>query len=365
MNGKIFRITILLFISCILLGCKELPLPPEVEQATRQELNLWKSGAEVYAPDEYARYKAALRTAKDKLIQENSKLIWFRNYDDAGILFTGVLARGQGVEKTILLRRDSKEKEVAVKLSYLSDRITTLKKLTTLINEGRLSRGSLIKAEVLLAEAQTQKIKGRYEIALGILRRVSVYTDSAVESISHVLTRFTNKNQIDMWKTWVHETVNESGGKGNYSIIVSKLDKKLILYKEGKPYMQFTVGIGLNGSSDKLYAGDRATPEGKYFITNKKHRSHYYKALLINYPNEYDRRQFAIARKKGLIPASAGIGGLIEIHGGGKEGMTYGCVSMENSHIDKLFNLVDVGTPVTIVGAVEYENIISSTMGEL
>ncbi len=365
LNWKIFRIIIFVFVSCIVSGCKASPLPPEVEQATRQELSLWKSGAEVYAPDEYARYKTALRTAKEKLIKENSKFIWFRNYDDVKILFIGVLAKGKGVDRTILLRRDSKEKEAAGKLSYLSDRITSLKKLTTLINEGRLSRGSLTKAEVLLAEAQSRKIKGRYDLALGILRQVSVYTDSAVESISHVVTRFTDKNQIDRWKTWVNETIAESRENGNYSIIVSKLDKKLILYKGGKPHMQFTVGIGLNGSSDKLYAGDRATPEGKYFITSKKHRSHYYKALLINYPNENDRRQFASAKKKGLIPASASIGGLIEIHGGGKEGMTYGCVSMENSQVDKLFNLVVIGTPVTIVGAVEHENIIASAMGEL
>lgn len=94
-------------------------------------------------------------------------------------------------------------------------------------------------------------------------------------------------------------------------------------------------------------------------------RSRYYKALLINYPNDDDRRQFTAAKKKGLIPKYAGIGGLIEIHGGGKSGMTYGCIGMENDQMDELFSIVDVGTPVTIVGTVEYDNNISSAIKRL
>jgi hypothetical protein len=46
----------------------------------------------------------------------------------------------------------------------------------------------------------------------------------------------------------------------------------------------------------------------------------------------------------------AGMGGLIEIHGGEKDGMTYGCISLENGHMDELFELVPLGTPVAIVG---------------
>jgi len=33
------------------------------------------------------------------------------------------------------------------------------------------------------------------------------------------------------------------------------------------------------------------------------------------------------------------MGGLIEIHGG-KEGMTHGCISLENSHMDEVYRLV-------------------------
>jgi len=42
--------------------------------------------------------------------------------------------------------------------------------------------------------------------------------------------------------------------------------------------------------------------------------------------------------------------------------MTYGCISMDNKDIDDIFNLVPVGTPVTIVGAVDYKNDLSSAI---
>jgi lipoprotein-anchoring transpeptidase ErfK/SrfK len=83
---------------------------------------------------------------------------------------------------------------------------------------------------------------------------------------------------------------------------------------------------------------------------------------LINYPNEEDTRNFISAKKNGLIPSKSKIGGLIEIHGGGKDSMTYGCISMDNNMIDSLFSLVNVGTPVTIVGAVDHNNTLSSAM---
>ena len=47
-----------------------------------------------------------------------------------------------------------------------------------------------------------------------------------------------------------------------------------------------------------------------------------------------------------------GPGNLIEIHGeGGRaKDWTRGCVAVSNEHMDRLFQRVRVGTPVTIVG---------------
>ncbi len=81
-------------------------------------------------------------------------------------------------------------------------------------------------------------------------------------------------------------------------------------------------------------------------------QSKYYRALLLDYPNDADRERFAAAQRRGEIPRDARIGGLIEIHGEGGRGQnwTEGCVALSNRDIDDLFPRVSVGTPVTIVG---------------
>jgi hypothetical protein len=103
------------------------------------------------------------------------------------------------------------------------------------------------------------------------------------------------------------------------------------------------------------------TPEGfarRYRVTARMDHlaSTFYKALLIDYPNAEDRTEFSGARRRGEIPPSARVGGLIEIHGGGgrQRDWTDGCVAVTNREIQELFGRVSVGTPVTIVGSDTY-----------
>lgn len=51
--------------------------------------------------------------------------------------------------------------------------------------------------------------------------------------------------------------------------------------------------------------------------------THYYKALLLDYPNAQDRLEFRRKKEEGVLPQKARIGGLIEIHGKG-DGMPIG-----------------------------------------
>jgi L,D-peptidoglycan transpeptidase YkuD (ErfK/YbiS/YcfS/YnhG family) len=349
----------------ILIGCNTAPVPPEVAIAETQEHELWRSGADIYTPQEYRTYKQSLRNGKDHLIAEESRFAWFRDYESIQKEFSDVLLTGNNLLNNIQELKRIKLTSIASQIAFFQSRIDTLKKLTSLINEGRLSRRQLISAELLLNEVQRLAAKGKYPEAEKKLKSIPVYTASATEAISPVLNRYANKEQIAKWRTWVNDTIETSREKGIYSVFVSKIDRKLVLYKNGVPYRTYSIGLGKNGFHNKLHAGDLATPEGKYYITKKLPRSRYYKALLINYPNDEDRRQFARAKKNGLISSRVGIGGLIEIHGGGTEGMTYGCIAMENNHINELYSLVDAGTPVTIVGAIDFDNIISSTIKDL
>ncbi len=349
----------------IVTGCKSAPVPPEVSEAEQQQLGLWKAGAEIYTPAEYKTYKRSLRDGQLHLLSRNQRFVWFRNYKDIKVEFTNILAQGKLLDEKMREQKRVLSGNVANQIAFFQNRIETLRKLASLINEGRLSSRSLTKAELQLAEVCVLSERGCYTEAEEKLKGISRYTEQAANSILPILNRYADNDKITKWRNWVHETVESSKRSQSYSIVVSKVDKRLFLYKGGRSYKTYQIGLGTNGSNDKLYAGDKATPEGKYHVIKKVPGSRFHRALLINYPNEDDRRQFAIAKRKGLIPQRVGIGGLIEIHGGGKQGMTYGCVAMEDHHIDELFRIIDVGTPVTIVGAIEYENSVTSAMKEL
>ncbi|MDP2167416.1 MAG: L,D-transpeptidase [Thermodesulfovibrionales bacterium] len=345
-------------------GCSSPTLPPEVKLAKTQEHSLWRAGAEAYTPEDYNRYKEALQEVKSDLIKQEVRLSWFRDYAAVESRFREILKQGEGllrkVQEEKKLRAESTEQEILV----FQEKLQTLKRLSAMINEGRLSRADITKAELALAEAQTLHRRGHYPLAEEKLSSISDYITSGEEAIRPILSRFTDRALIAKWQGWVQSTVAESKAKGSYAIVITKVNRRLTVYRNGAVLKTYEINIGRRGSLDKVHAGDHATPEGRYSIVKKLPRSRYYKALLINYPNEEDLRQFLAAKKKGIIPASAKIGGLIEIHGGGKEGMTYGCVSLENRHMDELYGLVDTGTPVTIVGVTEYQNSISSELRE-
>jgi murein L,D-transpeptidase YafK len=101
-----------------------------------------------------------------------------------------------------------------------------------------------------------------------------------------------------------------------------------------------------------------------YKITKKfnSRKTKYYKALLLNYPNDEDKARFRTEVARGSLPPSAMIGGLIEIHGNGGKGIdwTEGCIALTDNEMDLVFNIADVGTPVTIVGSImDYQNIMN------
>ena len=348
-------------LSLILPGCSPPPLPPEVGLAERMKYDLWKAQAHVYAPEEYRSYETTLKNITDDLIREQARFIWFRDYDPIAERLKAVLRDGEGILKKVQERKEAKKVNTTRQLSELEERIKELDRLSLTINEGRLARRSLTKASLMIKEAGFFLDREDYDGAASRLTMASDYIKASENILVPVINRYTDKALIKKWKRWVDEIVAKSREKGTPAIVVSKIDRSLTVYKHGRPLKTYEIGIGRNGLSDKLSAGDGATPEGSYRVIKKIARSRYHKALLLNYPNAEDKREFVRLKKRGLIPQRAGIGGLIEIHGGGKEGMTYGCVSLENRDMDEVFELVPLGTPVAIVGTTSPKDDIAIT----
>ena len=150
----------------------------------------------------------------------------------------------------------------------------------------------------------------------------------------------------------------------NPRIVVLKSKRRLELSSDGSVVRTYKVGLGLNPVPDKKRQGDRATPEGDFYVFTKNARSAFYLSLGISYPNADDAerglRDGLISRaqhdaivkalkRKATPPQNTALGGDIYIHGNGASSdWTWGCVALENEDIRQLFAAVSVGTPVTI-----------------
>lgn len=205
-----------------------------------------------------------------------------------------------------------------------------------LLNEAELAleRGNYFQAEMKINEAEK------------LLIPAFQYADANLRSYFR---------SYPQWKSWADTAIAESRINQDYSIIVDKFSRKVIVYLNGEVHITYSAELGKNWVGDKRVRGDKATPEGMYKIEKMflSDSTKYYKALLLNYPNEEDTAIFTAAIRKGSLPRSAKIGGMIEIHGNGGKGSdwTAGCIALKDREMDSLFKIVKIGTPVTIVGS--------------
>ncbi len=351
-----FRRIVLYLLAAYLTGCKTPPVPPEAALAARQEQDLWRAGAFVYAPGEYGSYLEGVKRARQALANENLKLGWFREYSPLREDLRRALVAGDALLARTLKDREEKRDRIREEVRILRKRLGTLEDITLTLNERGRARASLTKAEIMLEEVSLMADGAKYDQALEKVQAVRGVIKEAEGTCLKFLVRYQDAGQIEKWRRLAEETVRESRTKGTTAILVIKLEKRMIVYKKGDAVAEFDVGLGFNGLSDKLHSGDDATPEGRYHITKKIPASRFYKAFLIDYPNDEDRQRFASAKQRREIPYWVGIGSLVEIHGGGQDSLTRGCVSVDDRVMDKLFGMVSVGTPVTIVGTLDRES---------
>jgi murein L,D-transpeptidase YafK len=136
------------------------------------------------------------------------------------------------------------------------------------------------------------------------------------------------------------------------SVLVKKTERKMYLLSNGNVLKEYDVVFGNNPKGHKQQEGDEKTPEGKYTLDYKKINSSFYKSIHISYPNKED---IATAKAIGVSP-----GGQIMIHGQ-KNGFawlswltqhfnwTNGCIAVNNSAMEEIWQLVKVGIPIEIM----------------
>lgn len=164
----------------------------------------------------------------------------------------------------------------------------------------------------------------------------------------------------------------ERSALSNMWIRVSKSQQTIYVFRGTEMIRQIPADLGYNAFADKEKRGNAKerdhwrTPEGTFFVVDKNPRSQFHKALVLNYPTTEDAERglkqgiitqqeyAAIARAEAAFeapPMNTGLGGMIEIHGhgtGARSNWTQGCIAVRDDHIDSIFNMVPVGTPVLV-----------------
>jgi murein L,D-transpeptidase YafK len=158
----------------------------------------------------------------------------------------------------------------------------------------------------------------------------------------------------------------------SYRILVAKRARTLDLILDGHLERRYSIALGRNAEADKSVEGDQATPLGEFYICAKNPRSKYFLSLCLSYPNAEDAERGLAAgligaeEYRGILdalharkmpPQHTRLGGEIYIHGRGvKEAggapsdkdWTRGCIALENSDMQDLYDRIDIGTAVSI-----------------
>jgi len=338
--------------------------PPELLQAVevldRQLVEV--QGAE-FAPEEYARFVDRWVAVKGRLLAEEDVIHWPWEADPLVTDLHRLQEDGWQAAMTAAQRKAAKRLEAQQRLGVMEQRLRVFNSLLDEIG-GRVVLGQRpIETQVVVSQARSLLDQRLYARSLGALQEASRQLDEQSALLNEELGRYADAGRVEVWRRMMERTVEWSRAHRTAAIVVSKADRLLTLYRNGRRVVSYRVRLGFNGVLEKRYQGDGATPEGLYHVIKKRDRgqTQFYRALLLDYPNSEDRRRFRQARTAGAIPPEAFIGGQIEIHG--KDDMllsqTLGCVMLDNRQIDAVFDATAVGTPVTIVGATEVSNAVA------
>jgi len=347
------------------IACREAPVLPEAKEAKELEQRLWKAGASIFIPEDYELFRSSLRIARIHEIHERGRFPLWRKMERSREEYRELLNRGEHLLLLIEEKKNNQRTSLISEVEKLEGFLERMRLISSVINESQTIRKRVTRAELLLVETRRLIEKDSFREAEKTIFSARQLESSVRQIILDLFKRYLDEGYLSLWQKMAEETIAESRKRNSLAIVVDKLEKKLFVYSGGIRKAIYEVGLGRFSLADKIHSGDEATPEGKYKIIKKILNSKYYKALLLDYPNEDDRRRFAEMKKKGLIPPQVGIGGLIEIHGGSQDGLTYGCIALENEAMDELFRLVEVGTPVTIVGTFNRESPVLKLVREL
>jgi hypothetical protein len=316
------------------------------------------AGAATWAPHELQNAEQLTRDALTAQRVELTRL-WPIPAADYVVDLYGAAERAAAASKAVASDLRSKAADAAAGQIDAAHRLVSASEaLADKLRVGKERRSLLAQARLAVEAARVYQRAGDYRNASRQAIRAEELNAQVQDHAASVVARYADPETIARWRRWIAETVAWSKREGRVALVVFKEAHRLTVFHRGAAVATYDIDLGFNWTADKLHEGDGGTPEGRYRVSARlgNKASIYYKALLLDYPNAADRVEFAQARRNGILPAGARIGGLIEIHGGGgrNQDWTEGCIALANEDMDRVFERAGVGTPVTIVGSDDY-----------
>lgn len=346
---------LIIFLFLFVTGGITSPGPPATEVILMQNYIsvARKNNAQEYAKSDFKECLRLYDTVLEEWEIQNEKWIMSRDFSRLKSLVKLTCQKAYNANKIAIETSGTLREYVNSNIIELKNRDEVFKsKFKNLPLERKVFKEHSI-AHLRLLEAIEAENRGNLSAAFNNLVEAES-SFSFIESEAHDVIKSYFKS-FNRWENWYNATVKESRSNGSYAIVVDKMAHKCFLLKNGKTLRQYNVELSEKWIGDKFYQGDNATPEGIYHIIKKldSKQTKFNKALLINYPNEIDKKRYDEGVRTGAIPRSVNIGGLIEIHGDGGKGKdwTNGCVALEDKDMEHLFSVVTPGVPVTIVGS--------------
>ncbi len=309
----------------------------------------------IYSGDFFNQSENFYDSALMCLKRENEKFFIKRDYTKVKdyVLLSAGLAEKAKIQS--LGKAKEFESGLGLKFDSLVAEINNFQHLFVKLPVHDSIRAENSRGQLLLAEAKIAYERGQYVLSNEKLALSADYFSESYKYAKELLLGYF-KNYPD-WQEKAKQNIKYSANTNSYTVLADKFSRMCFVYYNGTIKHTFSFELGKNWIGDKRFKGDKATPEGHYKVISKKEGPHtkYYKALLLNYPNETDSRRFNMDKKNGSLLKSAEIGGLIEIHGNGGKGVdwTDGCIALADADMDILYKIAQKGTMVTIIGSLE------------
>ncbi|MEE4178728.1 MAG: L,D-transpeptidase family protein [Bacteroides sp.] len=331
----------------------------EARAAISQARNV-KAG--LYAPSAFGKAEACYDSAVSHLAMQKQEWFLSRDYAIADSFAMISISEANRAADNALVNRKHINASTSKRMEVIQSRYQHLDWLIGWLPLSWITVKQFTGGKISLSKAAVSNENGNLPLVNDLLDDALKKVQIVEKHVNEVLNGYFK--DYPGWVTSQKEAIAWTRHNESIALLVDKFERKCHVIQNGKMIRSFDIELGKNWIGDKTRKGDKSTPEGQYKVVQKKKNKEtkYHKALLLDYPNEDDKRRFEELKSSGHIPSDAQIGGLIEIHGAGGRGIdwTDGCIALSNSDMDQLYNMVKTYTPVIIVGSIKpLEEILS------